>query len=147
MRQAIRVMIRPAFTIILVGCALSCGPRSAETEFSPMLVDAQGRPSLGHLEHRGEMYELRDWRLAGYDAGERNETIADFFPGPTIADEGRLTGLLNGSFRSVLGRFTVIDIEQQFLIFGFEDEEEDQCVEIADVDWPVLADLRLAIPE
>ncbi len=147
MRQALSIILRPCVLILVVTCALSCGPRSAKTESSPTLVDAQGRPSLGHLEHRGEMYELRDWRLAGYDAGERNETIADFFPGPTIADEGRLTGLLNGSFRSVLGRITVIDIEQQFLSIGFEDEEEDQCVETADLDRPIHAGVRLAIPE
>ncbi len=147
MRQALSIMLRPCLLVLLVACALSRGPRSAETEFSPTLVDAQGRPSLGYLEHRGEMYELRNWRLAGYDAEERNETVADFFPAPMIADEGRLTGLLNGIFRSVGGRINVIDIEQQFLIFLFEDPEEDQCVEIADIDGPIPAGLRYSIPE
>ncbi len=147
MRHALRIVIRPCLSILFAVCALSCGAKSVKTEFSPVLVDAQGRPSLGYLEHRGEMYELRDWRLAGYDPGERNETIADFFPAPMIADEGILTGLLNGTFRSVSGRINLFEIEHQFLIFGFDDTEEDQCVELSDLDGLIHAGVRFAIPE
>ena len=88
MRHAIRAAIRPVLTILLVVGALNCGPRSVKTEFSPTLVDAQGRPSLGYLEHRGEMYDLRDWRLAMYDADEKSRTIAHIAVGPTMAGIG-----------------------------------------------------------
>ena len=147
MRHALFIAIRPCLSILFVVCALSCAPKSVKTAFRPLLMDAQGRPSLGYLEHRGELYELRDWRLAGYDEGQRNEPVADFFPAPMIADEGSLTGLLNGTFLSVSRRINLFEIEHQFIIFGFEDTEEDQCVEIADIDGPIPAGLRFPIPE
>ena len=137
MRHAIRAAIRPVLTILLVVGALNCGPRSVKTEFSPTLVDAQGRPSLGYLEHRGEMYDLRDWRLAMYDADEKSRTIAHIAVGPTMAGIG---------FYSVpLSSHTVhVEMNTPVVMFEgpFEDPEEDQCVEIADVDGPIPAGFR-----
>jgi hypothetical protein len=140
MRQVILTATRPALTILLVACALSCAPRAVKTAFSPVLVDAQGRPSLGYLEHRGEMYDLRDWSSSVYDEGESDKAFANVFLGPTIADDG------SGSYWvTPISRLVV----EQVRIFGFglEDPEEDQCVEITDLDGPILPGLRLVIPE
>ncbi len=138
MRQVILAAIRPALTILLVVGALICGPRSVKTEFSPVLVDAQGRPSLGYLEHRGEMYDLRDWRLAGYDGDDKSRTFAHIAVGPTIAGIGSYSVTLNSYAGPVDGETHVV---------LFEDPVEDQCVEIADVDGPMPAGLRFSIPE
>ena len=130
MRQAIVTTIRPALTILLVVGALICGPRSVKTEFSLVLVDAQGRPSLGYLEHRGEMYELRDWSLAGHDVGGKNNTFAHFAVGPTIADDG------SGFYSVTLSSHTVhVEMNSPVMFEGpFEEPEEDQCVEITTID-------------
>lgn len=125
MRHAIRAAIRPTLTILLIVCALSCGPRSVKTEFSPVLVDAQGRPSLGYLEHRGEMYDVRDWRLAGYDADDKSKTFAHIAVGPTIAGIGIYSVTLNSYAGHVAGETHVV---------VFEDPVEDQCVEITIID-------------
>ena len=127
MRHAIRAAIRPTLTILLIVCALSCGPKSAKTEFSPVLVDAQGRPSLGYLEHRGEMYDVRDWRLAGYDADDKSKTFAHIAVGPTIADDG--SGFYWVTLISHTGQ-----VDMESLVVMFEDPVEDQCVEITEID-------------
>ena len=131
MRQAIVTTIRPALTILLVVGALICSPRSVKTEFSPVLVDAQGRPSLGYLEHRGEMYELRDWRLAGYDADDKSKTFAHIAVRPTMAGIGFYSVPLNSYAGHGPGQTHVV---------LFRDPVGDQCVEIADVDGPMPAD-------
>ncbi|MCZ6651878.1 MAG: hypothetical protein O7D91_02490 [Planctomycetota bacterium] len=128
MRHAIRAAIRPALTILLVVCALSCGPKSVKTQFSPALVDAQGRPSLGYLEHRGEMYNLRDWSSSVYDTDDRDKAFAHSIVGPTIADDG------SGFYWVTLISFPV-DVDGETHIVMFEVPVEDQCVETADVDW------------
>ncbi len=142
MRHALRAAIRPALTILLVVCALSCGPKSVETEFSPWLVDAQGRPSLGYLEHRGEMYDLRDWSSSVYDDGEGNNGLAGMILFPTMADSG-------GGFYSVtfISQPVLGDMEARMFGFGLEDLEEEQCVEITDLDGPIPPNLRLLFPE
>ncbi len=111
MRHAIRAAIRPALTILLVVCALSCCTKSVKTEFSPVLVGAQGRPSLGYLEHRGEMYYLRDWRLAIYDADEKSRTIAHIAVGPTMAGIGFYSVTLNSYAGPVDGETHVVLFE------------------------------------
>lgn len=138
MRRAIRGAIWPAFTILLVVCAISCTPRSAKTDFSPALVDAQGRPSLGYLEHRGEMHDLRDWSSSVYDPIDRNNIFTHRFLGPTIADDG-------SGFYMVIATSRIID--EQVLMFGFEDPVEGQCIEISDIEGPMLPSLLLTIPE
>ena len=127
MRHAIRAAIRPTLTILLIVCALSCGPRSVKTEFSPVLVDAQGRLSLGYLEHRGEMYELRDWSLATYDADEKSRTIAHIAVGPTIADDG-------SGFYWVTLTSQLVEVDMETHVVTFEDPVEDQCIEITEID-------------
>ncbi len=140
MRQVIVTTIRPALTILLVGGALICGPRSVKTEFSPALVDARGRPSLGYLEHRGEMCDLRDWSLGTYGPDEKNRTFAHFAVGPTIADDG-------SGFYLVTATLPSVDLQFQMFGFGLEDLEEEQCVELSDLDGPILPGLRLVYPE
>ena len=122
MRQALCIMIRPCLSVLLIACALSYAPKSVKTVFSPVLVDAQGRPSLGYLEHRGEMYELRDWKLAGYDSDDKSRTIAHIAVGPTIADDG--TGLYWVTLTSQL-----VEVDMETHVVTFEDPVEDQCVE------------------
>jgi hypothetical protein len=102
-----------------------------KTEFSPALVDAQGRPSLGYLEHRGEKYDLRDWRLAGYEEGEGNNTIAHIAVGPTMAATGGFFSVTLNSYASP------VEMNTPVVMFEgpFEEPREDQCVEIADIDW------------
>ena len=138
MRHAISTAIRPALTIMIVVGMLSCGLKSVKTELSPMLVDAQGRPSLGYLEHRGEMYELRDWRFAEKDVDGKFNTLAHFAVGPTMAGIGFYSVTLNSFAGPVDGETHVV---------LFEEPVEDQCVEIADIDGPRPADLRFSIPE
>ncbi|MCH8970176.1 MAG: hypothetical protein IIA66_13790 [Planctomycetes bacterium] len=111
-----------------------------KTEFRPLLVDAQGRPSLGYLEHRGEMYDLRDWSLATDDDDEKSRTFAHFAVGPTIADDG------SGFYGMMLISFPVEGDGASHVVM-FEEPGEDQCVEIADIDRPILADLQLVLPE
>ncbi len=137
MRHAIRATIRPALTILLVVGALSCGPRSVKTEFRPALVDAQGRPSLGYLEHRGEMHDLRDWRLAGYDEDDKSRTFAQFAVRLTIAGIGFYSVTLNTYAGHVAGETHVL---------MFEGPVENQCVETADLDRPIHAGVRFALP-
>ncbi len=141
MRHALRTAIRPCLSILLVACALSCGSRSVKTEFSPALVNAQGQPSLGHLEHRGEMYDLRAWSSTVHDANERNSTVALPFLRPTIADDG------SGLYLMTTTTTTLPSVDLQFQMFGLEDLEEEQCVEITDVDGPIPADVRFVFPE
>ena len=142
-RHALVIAIRPCLSLLFVVCALSCGSRSVKTTTSPMLVDAQGRPSLGYLEHRGEMYELRDWSLAGYDVGGKYDTLAHFAVGPTMA--------ASGGFFSVTLRSHTVHVEMNTPVGmfegPFEGPEEDQCVEIADLDGPMPAGFRFSIPE
>ena len=138
MRQALNIMIRPCLSVLLIGCALSCGPKSAKTEFSPLLVDEQGRPSLGYLEHRGEMYDLRDWSLGTYDPDEKSRTFAHFAVGPTIAGIG---------FRSVTLSSYTVHVDGQPHVVMFDGPVGDQCVETADLDGPIHAGVRLVIPE
>lgn len=130
MRHAMRAAIRPALTVLLVVCALSCGPRPVKTEFRPLLVDAEGRPSLGYLEHRGEMYDLRDWSLAGHDPGKMGGTFAHIAVGPTIADDG------SGFYSVTLSSHTVhVEMNSPVMFEGpFEEPEEDQRVEITTID-------------
>ncbi len=138
LRQVILAAIRPVLTILLVVCALSCAPKPVKTQISPVLVEAQGRPSLGYLEHRGEMFELRDWSLAGYDVGGKHNTFAHIAVGPTIADDG------SGFYSVTLSSHTVhVEMNSPVMFEGpFEEPEEDQCVEIADLDGPIPPDLR-----
>lgn len=125
MQHALRIATRPCLSVLFVVCALSCGSKSAKTEFSPLLVDAQGRPSLGYLEHRGEMYDVRNWRLAGYDADDKSKTFAHIAVGPTIAGIGFYSVTLNSYAGHVAGKTHVV---------VFEDPAEDQCVEITIID-------------
>ena len=125
MQHSLRLVIRPCLSILFVVCALSCGPRSVKTAFSPALVDAQGPPSLGYLEHRGEMYDVRDWRLAGYDADDKSKTFAHIAVGPTIAGIGFYSVTLNSYAGHVAGETHVV---------MFEEPVEDQCVEITITD-------------
>ncbi len=127
MRHAMRAVIRPALTILLVVCALSYGPRSVKTAFIPVLVDAQGRPSLGYLEHRGEMYDLRDWSSSVYDPGKMGGTFAHIAVGPTIADDG------SGFYSITLFSFPV-DVDGEPHVVMFDEPVEDQCVEITTID-------------
>ncbi len=143
MRHAIRATIRPALTILLVVGALSCGPRSVKTELSPALVDAQGRPSFGYLRHRDELWDLRDWSWTVHEAGEGDKAVAHPILLPTIAGIGWVT--VASPF--VDAQVHMIGIDEQVNLFGFEDLEEDQCVEIVDIDGPILPGLRLVIPE
>lgn len=140
MRQVILTATRPSFTILLVVCALSCAPKPVKTQFSPVLVDAQGRPSLGYLEHRGEMYDLRDWSSSVYDPDERDKAFALPILGPTIADDG-------SGFYWVTPVSRVVVEQVRIFGFGLEDLEEQQCVELLDLDGPIPPGLGLAIPE
>lgn len=144
MQHALRIATRPCLSVLFVVCALSCGTKSVKTEFSPALVDAQGRPSLGYLEHRGEMYDLRDWSSSVYEPGEKDDAFARLFLSPTIADDG--SGFY--SVTSISHTFHVEMSTPVVLFEGpFEEPEEDQCLELADIDGPVLGDVRLVIPE
>ncbi len=127
MRKVILAAIRPVLTILLVVCALSCAPKPVKTQISPVLVEAQGRPSLGYLEHRGEMFELRDWSLAGFDVGGKHNTFAHIAVGPTIADDG------SGFYSVTLISFPV-EVDGQTHVVMFDDPVEDQCVEITTID-------------
>ncbi len=129
MRHALLAAIRPVLTILLVVCALCCAPKPVKTQISPVLVEAQGRPSLGYLEHRGEMFELRDWSLAGYDVGGKHNTFAHIAVRPTIADG-------SGFYSVTLISHTVhVEMNSPVMFEGpFEDTEEDQCVEITTID-------------
>lgn len=125
MRHATHAAIRPVLMILFVVCAISCGSRSVKIGFSPALVNAQGRPSLGYLEHRGEMFDLRDWSSSVYDADESDKTLAHPILLPTIAGIG---------FYSVtLGSYTA-HVDGETHVVMFEEPVEDQCVEITITD-------------
>lgn len=130
MQHALFTAIRPCLSILFVVCALSCGPNSVMTESSPTLVNAQGRASLGYLEHRGEMYDLREWSSFAHDRGESNYAFTPSLAGPTIAGIGWLA--MPSSIADV--QFNMIRVDEPTRMFGLENPERYQCVEVTIID-------------
>lgn len=71
---------RPSLFVILLltSGVLGCNSQPVVSTFSPALFDKLGRPSLGYLEHRGTMYDLRDAVRPEYPAGGRNRFALQF---------------------------------------------------------------------
>lgn len=128
MRHAIRAAIRPTLTILLIVCALSCGPRSVKTEFSPVLVDDQGRLSLGGFEHRGQRYELWDLMDAGYRAGHDDAFVREFAINNTLL--GGFVRVVSSDAANISTSFLLDSSDPQF----YEDDATQQCVEILSAD-------------
>ncbi len=114
------------FLTLLVPYTLTCSSaHEVASDFAPALIDDQGRPSLGHLRHRGLMYDLRDLVNPQFRADNADAFLRFFNPMRAIADDG-------SGFYSV-GDFQ-ITVSGPNDILMFEGPPEDQCVEIDDAD-------------
>jgi hypothetical protein len=70
--------------LLLAGCA-SPARNQTGRPLVPRLHDERGRPSLGHLEHRGQRHSLRDLMDLDYRAASRNAFDTEFDPGEIFA--------------------------------------------------------------
>ncbi len=112
--------------MLLVPYTLTCSStQEVAPDSAPALIDDQGRPSLGHLRHRGLMYDLRDLVDPPVRANNADAFVRFFNPLTTIADDGS-------------GHYFVSDfqvtVSKQTDIVLLEHPSEDQCVEIDDAD-------------
>lgn len=71
---------RPSLFVILLltSGVLGCNSQPVVSTFSPALFDKLGRPSLGYLEHRGTMYDLRDAAHPVFREGGRDQFAFEF---------------------------------------------------------------------
>lgn len=71
-----------AVTLLLVGCASLQPPPMAQCGFQ----DAQGRPQVGYLEHRGRRHDVRDLLDPACRAASDDDFVQSFDPKSALAD-------------------------------------------------------------